>query len=144
MTGAGARQTASLLSALAEAPDSAAAAAFLVAQIAELSGAQRVSMLRLDASQEALVCSAAIDGGKPVSASAIPLSDFNNPLVISTLSLSPVVGEKPLREPLSAYQQWTALPMTQPRTRLAPALMPRQQAAELLSNHGLTPIGRSE
>ena len=55
MTLAGDRQSASLLSVLAEAPDSGAASSFLVAQIAELSGARRVSMLRLDSSQEALV-----------------------------------------------------------------------------------------
>ena len=144
MTVAGDRQTASLLSALAEAPDSAAASAFLVTQIAELSGAQRVAMLRLDGSQEALVCVASVDNGKPGSASAIPLSDFSSPLVISTLALSPVVSEEPLRGPLSGYDRWTALPMTQPRTRMAPALMPRQQASELLATQGLSPIARAE
>ena len=47
MTVAGDRQPAGLLSALAEAPDSAAASSFLVAQIAEMSGAERVVMLRI-------------------------------------------------------------------------------------------------
>jgi hypothetical protein len=140
----GDRQSASLLSALAEAPDSAAAAAFLVAQLAELSGAQRASMLRLDAAQEALVCVAAIDGGKQVGASAIPVSDFSNPLVISALSLSPIVGEDPLREPFGAYKKWSALPMTQPRSRLAPPVMQRQQAIELLAVGGLAPISRPD
>ena len=51
MTVAGDRQSASLLSALAEAPDSAAASSFLVAQLAELSGAQCVAMLRFDAAK---------------------------------------------------------------------------------------------
>src|SRR6185503_19760643 len=114
MTVAGDRQSASLLSALAEAPDSAAASAFMVAQIAELSGAQRVSMLRLDASQEALVCVASIENGKPASASVTPLSDLNNPLVVSTLSMSAIVGEDSLPAPFEAYRQWTSLPMTQP------------------------------
>jgi signal transduction histidine kinase len=144
VTVAGDRQTASLLSALAEAPDSAAASAFLVAQLAELSGAQRVSMLRLDASEEALVCVASYENENTGIAAPIPLSDFNNPLVIATLSLSPVVGEDALREPFSAYRQWTALPMTQPRTRLSPPLMSRQQATELLAGHALAPISRSE
>src|SRR3954465_2448132 len=144
MTVAGDRQSASLLSALAEAPDSAAASAFLVAQIAELSGAERVSMLRLDASQEALVCVASIENGKPGVASAVQLSDFNSPLVISTLALSPIVSEDGLREPFSSYQQWTSLPMTQPRTRTAPPVMSRQQATELLATHGLTPMPRPE
>src|SRR5687767_5149202 len=140
MTVAGDRHSASLLSALAEAPDSAAASSFLVAQLAELSGAQRVSMLRLDTGQEALVSVAGIDSGRPASASAVPLSDFSSPLVISALSLSAVVGETPLRAPFSEYATWTALPMTQPRTRVAPPIMTRQQATELLANQGLAPI----
>jgi PAS domain S-box-containing protein len=144
VTVAGDRQSASLLSALAEAPDSAAASAFLVAQIAELSGAQRVSMLRLDASQEALVCVAAIENGRPVSASAIPVSDFSSPLVISALALSPIVGEDPLRGPYSEYRQWTSLPLTQPRTRSSPAVMPRPQATELLAGLGATLIARPD
>ena len=142
MTVAGDRHSASLLSALAEAPDSAAAAAFLVAQLAELSGAQRVSMLRLDGSQEALVCVAAIENGKTGTASAIPVSDFSNPIVVAMLSLSPVVGETPLREPFADYRQWTALPMTQPRTRTSPPVMTSQQAMELLSAQGLAPVAR--
>src|SRR4051812_35913375 len=97
MTVAGDRQSASLLSALAEAPDSAAASSFLVAQIAESSGAQRVSMLRFDASQEALICVAGVENGRPSTASAIPVTEFSNPLVVSALSLSPIVGDRPLR-----------------------------------------------
>lgn len=144
MTVAGDRQSASLLSALAEAPDSAAACGFLVAQIAELSGAPRVSMLRFDAAQEALICVAGIENGRPATASAIPVTDFSNPLVISTLSLSPIIGNEPLRGPFSGYERWTALPMTQPRTRLAPPVMTRQQATELLASTNLIPVPRPE
>jgi PAS domain S-box-containing protein len=144
MTVAGDRQSASLLSALAEAPDSAAASSFLVAQLAELSGAQRVSMLRLDASQEAMICIAAIEHGKPISASAIPVSDLNNPVVVAMLSLSPVIGETPLREPFTAFKRWTALPMTQPRSRVSPPIMSRQQASELLAAQGLAPVERPD
>src|SRR5437762_1470241 len=114
MTVAGDRQSASLLSSLAEAPDSAAASSFLTVQFAELSGADRVTMLRVDANQGALVT---VAGHEHESAPtvAIPLSDLGNPLVIAALSLSPVVGEKPLGPPLSEYRRWTVLPMTQPR-----------------------------
>jgi PAS domain S-box-containing protein len=144
VTVAGDRQSASLLSALAEAPDSAAASAFLVAQLAELSGAQRIAMLRVDGAQEALVCVTGLDNGRPASASAIPLSNFSSPLVLSALSLSPVLGAQPLRAPFEDYAQWTSLPMTQPRTRLAPPVMPLQQATELLAAVGLAPIARPE
>jgi PAS domain S-box-containing protein len=144
MTVAGDRQSASLLSALAEAPDSAAASSFLVAQLAELSGAQRVSMLRVDGAQEALVSVSTVEEGRPQTTVAIPLSDFSNPLVVATLALSPVIGDRPLPGAFSGYKSWTALPMTQPRTRLAPATLPRQHAVELLSTLGLAPIARPE
>src|ERR1043166_7743579 len=55
----GDRQAASLLSALAEAPDSAAASSFLATQLAEMGGAGRVVILRLDAAQESFVTVAA-------------------------------------------------------------------------------------
>ena len=144
MTVTGDRQSASLLSALAEAPDSAAASAFLVAQIAELSGAERVTMLRLDLSQEALVTVAGSELALGSPAVAIQISDLGNPLTIVTLSLSPVVGERPLTGAFSGFQRWTALPMTQPRTRIALPLMPRRHAVELLAPLGLVPIQRAE
>src|SRR5437763_16472010 len=101
MTVIGDRQSASLLTALAEAPDSAAASSFLAGQLAEMCGAERVLMLRLDAAQEALVTAAGNETGESVPTIAMPLSDLGNPLVISALSLSPVAGEKPLPAPLS-------------------------------------------
>ena len=53
MAGLGDRAVAGLLSALAEAPDFAAAASFLLTQLVEITGASKACMLRLDASQEA-------------------------------------------------------------------------------------------
>src|SRR4051812_1355333 len=97
MTVAGDRQSAGLLSALAEAPDSAAASAFLAAQLAELSGAERVLMFRLDGAQETLISVAGLEDGRPVAASPMPLSDFGNPAVLAALSLSPIVSPKPHR-----------------------------------------------
>ena len=48
MAGVGDRAVASLLSALAEAPDVATAASKLLTQIAELTGAKRACVLRFD------------------------------------------------------------------------------------------------
>src|SRR5512140_1214001 len=144
MTVTGDRQSASLLSALAEAPDSAAASAFLVAQIAELSGAERVAMLRIDAPQEALVSVAATDGALSAPTVAIPIADLGNPLTVAALCLCPVTGDRPMTGAFSNYRSWTALPMTQPRTRIAPQLMSRQQAVELLAPQGLAPVARAE
>src|SRR4051812_37528666 len=143
MTVAGDRQSASLLSALAEAPDSAAASAFLAAQLAELSGAERVHMFRVDANQESLISVAGFDRGRPAAAAPLLLSDFGSPVVLSALALSPVVGTKPHRG-FDGFDEWTSLLMTQLRNRLSPPVMSRQQAAELLAPHGLTPIQRAE
>src|SRR4051812_25847788 len=113
MTVIGDRQPASLLSALAEAPDSAAASAFLVAQIAEISGADRVVMLRIDAAREALISVAASDDALTAPSAAVSISDLGNPLTVSTLCLCPVSGDRPLGGAFSGFRQWTALPMTQ-------------------------------
>src|ERR1051325_7320423 len=143
MTVIGDRQSASLLSALAEAPDSAAASSFLATQLAEMSGAERVIMLRLDAAQEALVTVASNDLTDPPEA-AIPVSDLSNPLVISALSISPVSGRTPLPPPFSDFKQWSALPMQQLRTRTAPALLTQQRASDLLAAGGFAIGKRSE
>jgi PAS domain S-box-containing protein len=144
MTVAGDRQPAGLLSALAEAPDSAAASSFLVAQIAEMSGAERVVMLRIDVAQEALVSVAGNSAGMSGQAIAVPISDLGNPLTVSTLCLCAVSGEKPLGGAFVGFERWTALPMTQPRTRIAPSVMSLQQATELLAPQGLAPVQRAE
>src|ERR1043166_6537839 len=140
MTVIGDRQSASLLSALAEAPDSAAAASFLATQLAEMSGAERVILLRLDASQESLVTVASKDLPE-TPAAAISVSDLANPLVIATLTISPVSGATPLPPPFSDFQQWAALPLQQLRTRTAPAMLSHQRAADLLATTGYT-LGR--
>src|ERR1041385_329678 len=143
MTVTGDRQSASLLSALAEAPDSAAASSFLATQIAEMSGAERVIMLRLDAAQESLVAVASNDL-PDAPAVSIPVSDLSNPLVIAALALSPVSGRTPLPPPFSDFTQWAAMPMQQLRTRNAPTMLTHQRAADLLASSGHTLGPRSE
>jgi PAS domain S-box-containing protein len=131
----GDRQFASLLSALAEAPDSAAAAAFLVAQLAEMGDTSRVCMLQVDEAQEGLVLTAQTGSGEPLPPIEVPLTDIGNPLVVSALSLTPVTGSSPLgSRALAGFTSWTALPMSQPRTRGALSVLSRQQAAELLTD----------
>ncbi|HZI42647.1 MAG TPA: hypothetical protein VFD67_13110, partial [Gemmatimonadaceae bacterium] len=51
----GDRTVASVLSALAEAPEFSSAAAFLLAQVLDMADAERGHMLRLDTAQESLV-----------------------------------------------------------------------------------------
>ena len=59
-TEVGDRSVAGLLSALAEAPDFASAAAFLLAQVLDMADAERGHMLRLDTAQESLVSIASV------------------------------------------------------------------------------------
>ncbi len=139
MTMIGDRQFVSLLSALAEAPDSAAASAFLVSQLAELSGSPRACLLQIDEAQEGLALAAYAGPDPEPTQIEIPLTDIGNPLVISTLSLTPVTGTAPLgSRALAAFGPWTALPMSQPRYLGAISVMTQQQAAELLAGHDTT------
>src|SRR3954462_11529650 len=133
----GDRQGGRLLSALAEAPDSAAASSFLANQIAEMSGAARVVILRLDAAQEALITVASNELSAPPVA-AISIADLSNPLVISALALNPISGRRPLAAPFDGFAPWTALPMTQPRSRNAPMILPAHRAADLLAPMDVT------
>jgi PAS domain S-box-containing protein len=130
----GDRAVAGLLSALAEAPDFAAAVSFLLTQLAETTATTRAVMLRVDAAQENLtvIASAGIDLPDRVS---IPIGDLSSPLIISALSLSPARGDEPLpQRALASLVPWVSIPMSQPRFRGAPETMNAQRGAELLSS----------
>src|SRR5262245_63266280 len=110
MAGVGDRVVASLLSALAEAPDLAAAASKLLTQIAERTGAARACMLRLDAMQESLQSVAALGLDASLPPAGIPIGDASNPLVISALALAPVVGKGALGpRALASLHSWMTL-----------------------------------
>ncbi|HET7374751.1 MAG TPA: hypothetical protein VFJ20_15285, partial [Gemmatimonadaceae bacterium] len=135
----GDRGVASLLSALAEAPDLPAAASFLLAQLVDITSAPRALMLRLDPAYEALgyIASAGFDP-EPTRLS-IPLVDLSNPLVISALALVPVRGGKSLGfRALAGIGEWLLLPMSQPRQRGAPERMAPQRASELIASPSIT------
>ena len=130
----GDRTVASVLSALAEAPDFSSAAAFLLAQVLDLAEAERGHMLRLDTAQESLASISSIGYDSPPHAE-IPIGDLSNPLVICALSLAPVTGGG--RSSIRAFvsmARWTALPMPQPRIRGSLPVMPLPRAQELLGD----------
>jgi PAS domain S-box-containing protein len=133
MTVMGDRAVAGLLSALAEAPDFPAAASYLLTHLVEITGAPRACMLRVDASNEALVMVAALGFDVDAPTVSIPIGDLSSPLVISTLSLTPIRGQLPLAQrafgPVAA---WVTLPMSQPRFRGAPDTIPQDRAVELM------------
>jgi PAS domain-containing protein len=130
----GDRAVAGLLSALAEAPDFAAAASYLLTQLAEITTAPRALMLRIDTPQEnlTLVGSTGADEQPAVS---IPIGDLSSPLIISALSLAPARGDEPLpQRALASIVPWVSIPMSQPRFRGAPETMNAQRAGELISS----------
>jgi len=131
MTAFGDREIAGLLSALAEAPDFPAAASFLLAELTELSGATKACLFRLESSLENLTPVAAfgLDAERPDA--SVSATDLSSPLVLATLSLSPVRGHGLLGPRLGAFESWLTLPMPQPGFRGAPEPMPRFRAVEL-------------
>src|SRR5262245_574936 len=134
MAGVGDRAIASLLSALAEAPDLAAAASKLLTQIAERTGAARACMLRLDATQESLQGVAALGLDATLAPAGIPIGDASNPLVISMLALAPVVGKGALGpRALASLHSWMTLPMSHPQSHHALNVLSAKRAAEIVA-----------
>ena len=145
-TEVGDRTVASVLSALAEAPDFPSASSFLLAQVLDLTDAERGHMLLLDTPQETLVSVANL-GYESAPAAAISVGDLSNPLVLCALALAPVAGDA--RSSLRAFVSmsrwiWLLLMSTPTPEPTLPA-MPTQQAQELLGEGDvrlLSPVER--
>jgi PAS domain S-box-containing protein len=141
----GDRAVASLLSALAEAPDFQAAASFLVTQLIEFSGARRACMLRLDESLENIVIVAEWGFAPETAPFAVSVSDLSNPLTVSTLALVAVHGIGTFgSRGFSDLKEWYALPMSQPRYRGAAEIMSVDRARDLLSAPQITVMANSD
>jgi PAS domain S-box-containing protein len=124
---------AELLSTISDAPDFATAATYLVAQLADVAGAERACVLVLDASNEFLgsVACVGFERGRDPQLE-VPLEDQSHPLVVAALSLTPVVcdGGNPSRLGLP-FRQWIAVPFPQPQFRGAPPLISESRAGEI-------------
>src|SRR6185436_13433889 len=122
-----------LLSALAEAPDLAAAATFLLTDIMATTGARRAALLRFDINDEQLVltASAGMDDSLP---SELAIGERGHPWMVSTLTLTPVVGDAPVKSGGRVpFDMWTTLPMPRPHFRGAPAIWPDSYATQVLA-----------
>ncbi|HEY4129498.1 MAG TPA: ATP-binding protein [Gemmatimonadaceae bacterium] len=140
----GDRSVAGLLSALAEAPDFASAASFLLTQIVEITSAPRACVFRIEASQENLRLVASSGFGSDPGPIGIAISDVSSPLVIGTLAIALVEGAAPLGlRTFATLESWVVFPMPQPRHRGAPETMPFERAAESLQSPAIT-ISRTE
>ena len=139
----GDRRVARLLSALAEAPDYASAASFLLSEVSTLAGSAPAVLLRFVAAQESLALVAHLRL-RAEETRQLPelVEDRNHPVMVAALSLTPVVRESERVARVARVgrfgpiHEWTALPMPQPHYRGAPAVMPDSQAESLLSGTG--------
>lgn len=112
VVGGGDREGAGLLSALAEAPHLSAAATLLLSRLADITGAARATMFRLEPTREQLVVTAAIGFGPGHSHAEVPSADLSNPLVIGALSLTPIRGTVSFGvHGVTSLASWVALPM---------------------------------
>jgi PAS domain S-box-containing protein len=138
MTEFGDREIAGLLSALAEAPDFPAAASLLLGQLAELAGASRASLLRLDPSLEDLTVAATFGFDAESFTVSVSVAALSSPLVLGAISLATIRGRgSPDPNLLPDFGTWLALPIAQPRAPGAPDPMPRERAADLLAPRGI-------
>jgi signal transduction histidine kinase len=134
------RRVARLLSALAEAPDYASAAVFLLNELSQLAGGVPAAVLRYVPAGDSL---AFIDatGMAPADRKEFPetIEDRDHPLLISALSLTPVVRESDRVARVGRVgpvHSWTALPLPQPHYRGAPALIRDSELTARLEQSG--------
>ena len=131
-----------LLATLAEAPDLASSAAFLLSRLGELSGSSRGFVRLLDPALENLTVVAMV-GFDAGDIPALSASDLSHPVVVSALSLHPIsADENSLVDPRVPFRYWTALPLPRGDDRTGPAVLPSARAADLLSPLRLTIGGR--
>jgi hypothetical protein len=107
-----------LLSALAEAPDYASAASFLLNELSALAGGLPAALLRFVPQQDSLVY---VDQVKfrPEEARQFPetIEDRNHPVMLCALALTPAVRDTQRVARVGRFgpiHEWTALPMPQP------------------------------
>jgi len=127
-----------LLATLAEAPDLASSAAFLLSRLGDLSGSSRGLVRLLDPGLETLAVAASVgfdDGDIP---GPLSVSDLSHPVVISALSLHPVWSVPGASgDPRVPFRDWVALPLPRGDDRAGPPLIPFSRAVELVSPAGL-------
>lgn len=133
----GGERLAELLSVISEANEFSTAAAFLVAQFADVASATRGCVLTIDPQQQELESVASVGfapGENP--AISIPLADDRHPLVAATLCLRPVsCGSSDSAASGIPFASWIAVPFPQPQFKGAVDFIPddRVESLELKS-----------
>ena len=127
-----------LLATLAEAPDLASSAAFLLSRLGELSGSSRGFIRLLDPSLEALNVVAVVGFDDGRSLPALSINDLSHPIVLSALSLQPIRADRDAQpDQRVPFAQWIALPLPRGDDRSGPPLLPPNRVVDLVANAGL-------
>jgi len=132
-----------LLATLAEAPDLASSAAFLLSRLGELTGSSRGFVRLLDPTLEVLGIAAMVGLEGDDLPPALSVSDLSHPVVIAALSLHPVRCERgAIGDSRVPFRDWIALPLPRGDDRAGPPTIPVSRAADLLAPAGLRPSER--
>jgi PAS domain S-box-containing protein len=126
-----------LLATLAEAPDLASSAAFLLSRLGELSGSSRGFVRLLDPALEmfGVVASVGFDDGDGLP--PLSVNDLSHPVVIAALSLHPIWSSaEPGADPRIPFARWIALPLPRGDDRSGPPIVSRTRAADLIAASG--------
>ena len=127
-----------LLATLAEAPDLASSAAFLLSRLGELSGSSRGFVRLLDSGLESLNVVAVVGFEDGRLLPALSINDLSHPVVLSALSLHPVWADADTQpDQRVPFAQWIALPLPRGDDRSGPPLIPSTRVADLISSAGL-------
>jgi PAS domain S-box-containing protein len=122
-----------LLSALAEAPDFAAAASYLITELSARVGSAGGYFFGFDTSEERLVLRASAGVSMPID--EVVIAERTHPWIVSSLAVTPVVGQSSVAQRYNIdLERWTALPLSQPHYRGAPALWSEAQASEIIAS----------
>ena len=127
-----------LLATLAEAPDLASSAAFLLSRLGELLGSSRGYVRLLDPTLESLnvVAMVGFDAG---SIPVLSVSDLSHPVVVAALSLHPIVADgQAVEDSRIPFRRWIALPLPRGDDRAGPPILPSTRAIDLMSTWRLT------
>ena len=142
------RRVARLLSALAEAPDYASAAVFLLNELSQLAGGVPAAVLKYAPASESLAFIESV-GFDTAERREFPeaIEDRDHPLFLAALALTPVVRESDRVARLGRVgplHAWTALPLPQPHYRGAPALLREAELGARLERSGARPVALRE
>src|SRR5688500_5882898 len=127
-----------LLATLAEAPDLASSAAFLLSRLGELAGSSRGFVRLLDPAAETFGVVAMVGFDDEPALPLLSANDLSHPVVVAALSLHPVSwsGDAP-SDPRIPFARWMALPLPRGDDRNGPPLLPFNRAADLIASAGL-------